>query len=672
MSSCSSQTARPYRAPARRSVCRSAWLATWIALVLLHPGCRVLRSRSDTSTSQPFGPVLTEASSPYATASVARMTDFSTDAAELLLPPPQMAPSSSLAMNLPWPATADSSTTTPTETPSRGLPGAARWLRGAGATDSNASWPDALEDLLARAAGQDAANDAACVDNYYQAAILTAPAAAKAWCGGMATESTQRIRELHARSLTELIVAAQRHGRLDLDRGLLVHERAEAARVPVRMVGLPWATRDFGPMIPAEGEETSELARHYSVEGLGAPLVVQRPGVTRTGLLERNSTDELEPDSFFARHHTFPVTVVLQPPDNEEALGALEFHNPYTQSTVALRHRTAPLARDLSAPLAVLARNTSRQYWRGFTAPTDVTVRPRVLFAEPYQRGKIPVLFIHGLYSDPVTWIDMLNELKSEPDICERYQLWFYRYPTGAGLLESVARLREQMQAIRDRFDPDHTDAAFDQMVLVGHSMGGLASKLMVTNSEDIIWKQIARGSFERLKAPPDLKVHLARNMFFESQPYVTRVVFIATPHRGSAMARRLMGKLGAKLVRVGGDMNWSFRTLLEDNEHLFREDFTSSLPTSVDLLEPSSPVLRALAKMPIDPQVRTHSIIGTDNHLLQEPGDGVVTIESARHDGVLSEEFVAANHEKVHRHPDATDEMLRILRLHAAELDSE
>jgi hypothetical protein len=92
-------------------------------------------------------------------------------------------------------------------------------------------------------------------------------------------------------------------------------------------------------------------------------------------------------------------------------------------------------------------------------------------------------------------------------------------------------------------------------------------------------------------------------------------------------------------------------------------------LPTSVDLLEPSSPVLRAMARMSIEPQVRTHSIIGTDNHLLQEPGDGVVSIQSARHKGVISEEYVAANHEKVHRHPDATDEVLRILRLHIGEL---
>ena len=639
-------------------------LAVVVSLVVLQPGCRVFRTNSDSTVMQAFRPVAMEPSR---------------DASQLLLPPPPLESpwASSPVIEPPWQPTTESVTApkpNATSLTDANTPGVASWRRswwqrgatGDGANEGTAaSWPEAVEDLLARAAEQDAANDAACVDNFYQAALLTAPAAAKAWCASKPTESTQTIRDLHARALTDLLVAAQRYGRLDLHRGLLVHEQAEATRIPVRLVGLPWQSHDFGPLLPAEGQETSELARHYAVEGFGAPLVVQRPSVLDTV----DATDELEPNTFFARHQTFPITVVLQPADDESALGVLEFYNPYTHSTVALQHRTAPLARDLSAPLAVTAKTTPRQYWRGFTAPTDVSVRPRVLFSEPYQRGKIPVLFIHGLYSDPVTWIDMLNELKSEPDVCENYQLWFYRYPTGAGLLESVARLREQLRAIRDQFDPEHTDAAFDQMVLVGHSMGGLAAKLMVTNSEDIVWKQIARRPFEQLKAPPELKMHLARNVFFESQPYVTRVVFIATPHRGSAMARRLAGKLGAQLVRVGGDMNWSFRTMLQDNEDLFREDFTSSLPTSVDLLEPSSPVLRAMARMSIEPQVRTHSIIGTDNHLLQEPGDGVVSIQSARHKGVISEEYVAANHEKVHRHPDATDEVLRILRLHIGEL---
>jgi pimeloyl-ACP methyl ester carboxylesterase len=655
MSSHSTQSA-PVHAAGSRSL---GLLAVVVSLVVLQPGCRVFRANSDSTVMQAFRPVAMEPSR---------------DASQLLLPPPPLESpwASSPVIEPPWQPTPESVIApNPNAISTTGVASWRRswWQRGATGDDANegtvASWPEAVEDLLTRAAEQDAANDAACVDNFYQAALLTAPAAAQSWSAGKTDDAGREIRELHGRALTELLVSAQRHGRLDLHRGLLIHEQGESARMPVRFIGLPWQPRDFGQLLPAEGLESSELARHYAIEGLGVPMVVQRPGVSNL----ENAQDEIEPNSYFARHHTFPVSVVMQPADEESGIGTLEFYNPYTQATVPLRNGDAPLARDLSAPLALMAKSTTRQYWRGFTAPTDVSVRPRVLFAEPYQRGKIPVLFIHGLYSDPITWIDMLNELKSEPDICARYQLWFYRYPTGAGLLGSVARLREHLHQIREQFDPERSDESFDQMVLVGHSMGGLAAKLMVTNSEDIIWKQIARGPFERLKAPADLKMQLAHNVFFEAQPYITRVVFIATPHRGSAMARRLAGKLGAQLVRVGGDMNWSFRTMLQDNEDLFREDFTSSLPTSVDLLEPSSPVLRAMARMSIEPQVRTHSIIGTDNHLLQEPGDGVVSIQSARHKGVISEEYVAANHEKVHRHPDATDEVLRILRLHIGEL---
>lgn len=114
---------------------------------------------------------------------------------------------------------------------------------------------------------------------------------------------------------------------------------------------------------------------------------------------------------------------------------------------------------------------------------------------EPYQRNKIPVVFTHGLLSDPFTWAEMLNELRSRPGISERYQFWAYEYPTEQPFLASAANLRSQLKLLQQSLNPGQTDTALSQMVLVGHSMGGLIAKLQITQSQDLLWRTVSRVS---------------------------------------------------------------------------------------------------------------------------------------------------------------------------------
>ena len=99
----------------------------------------------------------------------------------------------------------------------------------------------------------------------------------------------------------------------------------------------------------------------------------------------------------------------------------------------------------MTAPWAYSKEHASRKYLEGFLDPRDAEVKPKLLFMEPYQRGKIPLVLIDGLYSDPNTWVDAVNELWRGPDIYRQYQIWCYRYPTGGAVLESAAKLREQL-----------------------------------------------------------------------------------------------------------------------------------------------------------------------------------------------------------------------------------
>ncbi len=101
----------------------------------------------------------------------------------------------------------------------------------------------------------------------------------------------------------------------------------------------------------------------------------------------------------------------------------------------------------------------------------------------PYEPGKIPVMFVHGLVSSPRAWVQTINELQNTPGLASRYQFWMFIYPTGMPIPGSAARLREAIAKARYSLDPGRADPAFGQMVLVGHSMGGLLSKMMAQDS---------------------------------------------------------------------------------------------------------------------------------------------------------------------------------------------
>jgi triacylglycerol esterase/lipase EstA (alpha/beta hydrolase family) len=226
---------------------------------------------------------------------------------------------------------------------------------------------------------------------------------------------------------------------------------------------------------------------------------------------------------------------------------------------------------------------------------------------EPYQRGKTPVIFIHGLLSEPMAWADLVNELRVPPEIQSQFQFWTYRYPTGGGFLEAAASLRELLQLARDASDPVHSDPALDRMVLVGHSMGGLVAKTQITESSDILWRQFATQPIESIRAPPQERENLRRLFFFEPSESITRVVLIGTPHHGSSWSRRVVGRVGTNLVRFSSAEDQRYQSLVAANQDIILPRFQRSRPTSIDLLDPESPLLAGLAAMPVKCGVRIH-----------------------------------------------------------------
>jgi len=215
------------------------------------------------------------------------------------------------------------------------------------------------------------------------------------------------------------------------------------------------------------------------------------------------------------------------------------------------------LETDFTTPLAyMVSKDTSAG---GITAMFDVDVWKNIqglFMLEPYQRGKIPLVFVHGLMSSPETWLEILNYLKSDHEIRNKYQFWFFKYPTGNPILFSAENLRHSLIEAREVFDPEKTDEAFDKMVIVSHSMGGLLSRFMIQDSSNLLWNVLSDKPIEECKLRPDSRKLFKRLLFFKPLPFVSRVVFISTPHRGSDLAGSWIAKLGANITKVTGRLS--------------------------------------------------------------------------------------------------------------------
>ena len=306
----------------------------------------------------------------------------------------------------------------------------------------------------------------------------------------------------------------------------------------------------------------------------------------------------------------------------------------------------------------------------GFLLPFGpADTQPQLEMLEPRQPGRIPVVFIHGLASDDGTWYDLINELRAWPGFDRRFEAWVYRYPTGASFLQSSAVLRRQLTDAVTRLDPAGADASLRNVVLVGHSMGGLHAKLQVVDPGTALWDAISTRPFTDVSMRPELKRAMAPNFFFAPRPFVKRVVCIATPHRGSSLAVRGVGRVASLTVRRPAETEAVYEEASRLNPGLFRADFAQRPPTTIDILRPDSSILRAVEGMRPACWVTMHSIVGNGHvSLLGSRDDCVVPVESAHTVAAVSEITVPTSHTRVHHHPLTIAELQRILIQHVHE----
>lgn len=331
----------------------------------------------------------------------------------------------------------------------------------------------------------------------------------------------------------------------------------------------------------------------------------------------------------------------------------------------------AEMAYDVSAPFALRLENSPelRSDWLSFFG-VDAPTREGLFFLEPYQRGKIPVVLVHGVLSNPVAWVDLANDLRAMPGFSSRYQIWAFRYATGTPFLASASRLRQDLYRAVATIDPAGQDPALRQITLVGHSMGGLVSELQVVGSEDRLWNAVASRPFESIVGDGEDLRSLHEMFFFDPHPHVQCVISIAAPHQGSEWAVRPAGRFGSLLARPDRRRAARHDALVIANPGAFSAEVADRVPTSIDMLDPESNVLKTIATLPKSPRAEIHTIFGYGRErIASDPGDGVVAVESALSLRAASQTGVEASHTEIHRTLECVQEIVRILNERSSRL---
>ncbi|QNK66987.1 esterase/lipase family protein [Variovorax sp. PAMC26660] len=416
-------------------------------------------------------------------------------------------------------------------------------------------------------------------------------------------------------------------------------------------------------LIPAASLTFSGLRNIYRRDGFGAELVA----VTD----ERPHQDKVP-----YRETPFPALTAVLKFDGADLAQVLATRSlqivafdPYKTSTVKLAGQDIPLAANFTSGYGLwLARSDfALQALRSLFGSADGLTQPRIYLMQPYDPNRRTIIMLHGLASSPEAWINVANEVLGDETLRRRYQIWQVYYPTNAPLPINNLAIREAVTQTLAHFDPTGQAEASRNITLIGHSMGGVLSRLMVSSSEDKLWDALLEGYPMQGAQQARVEKRLAPYLRFEPLPQVSDAIFIASPHRGTDFANNRISRWMANLITLPVTM---LGQLSDISRELIRiapgkQDLGPlRIPNSIDNLSDRDPFVRLSSGLPMNPRVRFHSIVGNDTPgvPLAESSDGIVPYASAHLDGAASELVIPSQH-SVQENPLAILEIRRILR---------
>jgi pimeloyl-ACP methyl ester carboxylesterase len=437
-----------------------------------------------------------------------------------------------------------------------------------------------------------------------------------------------------------------------------------AVDVVVDEASLQFAGRTMISFVPTMNLTIKGFQNDYRSDGLGAPLAA--------GL-----TPATQPDKglVLPSNLRIPTSAVLQMDDPRRQLtgsalaARLSLYTIYDATTISIDQHTVPLEYDQTAVRALFAvegkgwtRELSGLLNNVLVGPNGTT--PDNLFAlEPHRHGRIPVVLVHGTASSPLRWGDMVNDLLEDKEIRDHFEFWFFTYNTGNPIPVSANVLRHSLEDAVQSLGGVEADPALGRMVVIGHSQGGLLTKLIATDSGTKLWDAISNQPVDDLKLKPETKTLLKEAVFVHHLPFVETVIFISTPHGGSYQASLTIASLFTRLVTLPLTIAGATADLLANAGDALKLGEDRRTFNSISGMSPGNPAIEALRAIPVAPGIHAHSIIPTlQDGPLDSRNDGVVEYQSAHIDGVDSELVIEHQGHSTQSNPLAVREVRRIL----------
>jgi pimeloyl-ACP methyl ester carboxylesterase len=417
--------------------------------------------------------------------------------------------------------------------------------------------------------------------------------------------------------------------------------------------GFPWSLDFIKAFYSADEFVVRGLSTRNRDSGLGAPLIAVTKKVGK-----------------FQEQLRAPATVFLRVSGNVRDWSAgkltasLELYATFDTTHVEVNGRSVPLQTDTTAPIAQ-GLNDSAVWNLGLAQFFSAGLQEKtgIRRMEPYSPGQIPVVFVHGTASSPVWWAEMWNTLNADPVLRKRYQFWMFNYASGNPITYTAGILRNDLLDQIKTLDPDGKDPALRHMVIIGHSQGGLLAKLTATDTGDKLWQLISRTNIDELNIDPKTRGLLRSNFFFKPLPCVSRVVFIATPHRGSYQNTSFVQNLLNLFMEFPSDVVEGTASLLQLKDTIqLPESVKNGVPSSLNGMATDNPFMLTLADIPVAPGIKCNSIIAIKGNDQPPNGaDGVVKYTSAHVDYAESEFIVRSGH-SCQGNPLTIEEVRRIL----------
>lgn len=351
-------------------------------------------------------------------------------------------------------------------------------------------------------------------------------------------------------------------------------------------------------------------------------------------------------------------------------------HDPLVENWLMIRGQHVPLSGNFTAGYGLwLARSEfSRQSLRSLFGHEQGINRPHLYMMQPFDPNRRIILMLHGLASSPEAWVNVANEIVGDEVLRREFQVWQVYYPTNMPVAINHAAIRRLLHETLSNFDPEGGTAASEGLVIVGHSMGGMIARLMVSSADEQLWDWVEQERDLEPERLQRIRSRLNSLLQFEPFPGIDRAIFIAAPHRGTSVAGHGLVRWVAGFIRLPLSILQHIDEALTPQAHAASVSSRSGAPekfvsNSIHNLDERDSFVQAASRLPISDRVRYHSIIARAEAAgpLEKTDDGLVPYRSAHLPAAVSEKVIVSGH-SVQETAAAILEIRRILHEDLAE----